>query len=61
MRFPFTQQEDSEAKQWQNSVERKEVEGLLAEQEKQKNNLVQIHSIPTQIAKEIDKSNRILQ
>ncbi|XP_039271239.2 coiled-coil domain-containing protein 146-like [Styela clava] len=53
--------EDLESKHWQNSVDSKDLERSIAEQENVKNNLVQIHGIPTQIAKEIDKSNKILQ
>lgn len=53
--------EDLEGKHWQNIIDSKELDRLIAEQENVKNNLVQIHGIPTQIAKEIDKSNKILQ
>lgn len=52
--------EDIEAKHWQNSVEQKEVDALVLRQEALKTDMVQVHGIPTQIAKEIDKSNKTL-
>ncbi|CAK8672362.1 coiled-coil domain-containing protein 146-like [Clavelina lepadiformis] len=50
--------EDLETKQRQNTMDLKELEGRIEEQENLKNSLVQIHGIPTQTSKEIDKIHK---
>ncbi|XP_078495204.1 coiled-coil domain-containing protein 146 [Ciona intestinalis] len=50
--------EDLEAKDRQNGLDAKELEAKIEEREGLKNNLVQIHGVPTQLSKEIDKINK---
>uniref|UniRef100_F6ZCC7 Cilia- and flagella-associated protein 58 central coiled coil domain-containing protein n=1 Tax=Ciona intestinalis TaxID=7719 RepID=F6ZCC7_CIOIN len=50
--------EDLEAKDRQNGLDAKELETKIEEREGLKNNLVQIHGVPTQLSKEIDKINK---
>uniref|UniRef100_H2Z879 Coiled-coil domain containing 146 n=1 Tax=Ciona savignyi TaxID=51511 RepID=H2Z879_CIOSA len=50
--------EDLETKDRQNGMDAKELEGKMEEVEGLKNSLVQIHGVPTQLSKEIDKIHK---
>lgn len=51
-------QEDLDSKLRQNAHEAKELEAKIEEQENLKQQLVQIHGVPTSILKEVDKIQR---